>query len=160
MSFTALLQAGEGVENGERDVVPELLRHVDAEALALVAEHERVHARERARGGQALEVEVGEAPHELLALEREPGERARRVVGEDAVRAEPCSSIGRVVAREQVAAAGREPDELLALERADESRSPRTSTTPSSQRSSTGRAADVRRSRRTLVAVEGVRHRV
>ena len=75
-----------GVEHRDDDVVPELLRDVDAEALALVAEDDRRDARERACGGQAVEVEVGQAPHEPLALEREPGpeRRSRRTRGRPA----------------------------------------------------------------------------
>src|SRR5207237_10600847 len=69
------------VEDDLGDVVPELLREVDAEALARVADEDRAAPGEPARSRKPVEVEVGHAAHELLAFDCDAGARAGRVVG-------------------------------------------------------------------------------
>ena len=102
-----------GGSHGLGDVVAELLLHVHPEPAVLAAEDERVHPRERPGGGKLLEIEVGETSQCLLAPDRDPGERAGRVVREGARGTNALGRLGCIAVREEEAAAWREPDELL-----------------------------------------------
>ena len=60
-----------------------------------------------------IEIEIGQPPHDRLARDRDPGERAGGVVGERAGGAGSLCDIGSVVVREKEGAARGEPHDLL-----------------------------------------------
>ena len=98
----------------------ELLRDVHPEPLSAVAKDDRAHPRKRPGRGQLVEVKIGQAPHETLALDDEPGEGSSCVVREHSLRAEALDGVRGIVLREEEATMWREADELLAGKRLDE----------------------------------------
>ncbi len=120
ISFTRVLQASQGVEDDLGDVVAELLREVDAEVLALVAHEDRADAREAARGGKRVEIEVREPSEQLLALDREPCQPSAEVIGTKPQSAKPLDGLDRIAIDEQQATPRRQPDELLPVAGLDE----------------------------------------
>src|SRR4029453_2874043 len=65
-------------------------------------------------GGKALQVEIGDSSQDALSLHLEAGERAGRVVGADARRAEAPPDLVWGAGDEQQPAPGREQDQLFA----------------------------------------------